>query len=103
MLKQKHTPPQTQTRISNNVKTHIPKELFTSEYIYIRKDAQNTPLGLLRTGPFKVLSRTPNNVTIQTNHGPDTIAWHRVTPARLGKRVTFNIPKSRGRPRRGEM
>ena len=101
MLKQKHTPPQ--TRISNNVKTHIPKELFTSEYIYIRKDSQNTPLGLLRTGPFKVLSRTPNNVTIQTNHGPDTIAWHRVTPARLGKRVTFNIPKPRGRPRRGEM
>ncbi|KAH9402130.1 hypothetical protein TYRP_016704 [Tyrophagus putrescentiae] len=78
----------------------VPKDLFTAEYVYVRKDATNTPLGLLKTGPFKVLSRTADNVQIQTQHGPDMVAWHRTSPAHMDKNVRFNIPRKRGRPRK---
>ena len=93
----------TATRVESKQSPHIPKELADADYVYIRKDSNNTPLGLLRTGPYKVLDRTNDNVIIQTQHGRETIAWHRTTPAHLGKHVRYNIPRKRGRPRRGEM
>ncbi len=88
------------TRVATKRPQQVPKDLFTAEYVYIRKDATNTPLGLLKTGPFKVLSRTADNVQIQTQHGPDMVAWHRTTPAHMDKNVRFNIPKKRGHPRK---
>ena len=92
-----HTAP---TRATSNQPRRVPKELFNSEYVYVRKDSTNTPLGLLRTGPFKVLDRTEHSVTIETPHGNDTIAWHRTTPAHMDHHVNFNIPNRRGRPRK---
>ena len=88
------------TRVNTKRPQQVPKDLFTAEYVYVRKDATNTPLGLLKTGPFKVLSRTADNVQVQTQHGPDMVAWHRTTPAHMDKNVRFNIPKKRGRPRK---
>ena len=96
LSKQKPSP----TRVETRQPAQVPKDLFTADYVYVRKDSTNTPLGLLRTGPFKVLSRTADNVEIETQHGPDTVAWHRTTPAHLGKQVRFNIPRKRGRPRK---
>lgn len=88
------------TRVETKQPHHIPKELFNADFVYVRKDSTNTPLGLIRTGPFKVLSRTDDNVQIETQHGPETIAWHRTTPAHMDKHVRFNIPRKRGRPRK---
>lgn len=90
------------TRVDSKEQPFVPKELFKAEFVYVRKDATNTPLGLLRTGPFKVLSRTSDNVQIETQHGPETVAWHRTTPAHMDKHVRFNIPKKRGRPRKSK-
>ena len=88
------------TRVQSRQPPHILKGLLTAEYVYVRKSSTNTPLGLLRTGPFKVLSRTDDNVQIETPHGTDTVAWHRTTPAHMDKHVRFNIPAKRGRPRK---
>ncbi|KAI2797843.1 hypothetical protein BLOT_015263 [Blomia tropicalis] len=82
-------------------KLQVSKDLWTSDFVYVRKDSTNTPLGLLRTGPFKVIKRLENNVVIETPHGQDTVAWHRITPAHLGKQVRYNLPNQRGRPQRG--
>ena len=90
------------TRVDSKEQPFVPKELFKAEFVYVRKDATNTPLGLLRTGPFKVLSRTSDNVQIETQHGPETVAWHRTTPAHMDKHVRFNIPRKRGRPRKSK-
>ena len=83
--------------------TSLPPNLLNAEYVFVRKDATNTPLGLIRTGPFKVLDRTEDNVIIETQNGREIIAWHRTTAANLGKHVRFNIPRKRGRPRKGEV
>ena len=77
----------TATRVELKQSPHIPKELADADYVYIRKDLNNTPLGLLRTGPYKVLDRTSDNVIFPTQHGRETIAWHLTTPANLAKHV----------------
>lgn len=44
--------------------------------------------------------RTADNVQIQTQLGPDMVAWHKTSPAHMDKNVSFNIPRKRGRLRK---
>ena len=78
---------------------YVPKDLLTCDYVYLRTDGARTPLQRPYTGPYKVVRRTRQTVTIETNNGPTSVTIQRVKPAYVDpKTVTFDLPRRRGRP-----
>jgi len=84
---------------------HMPKDLANCQYVYLRNDAlpvtRRNSLRPPYTGPYKVLQRTQQTITIETNNGPTSVSIQRVKPAYVdAKTVTYNIPRKRGRPKK---
>jgi cleavage and polyadenylation specificity factor subunit 1 len=89
------------SRAVRNQPEYIPQDLLTCDYIYLRTDSTRTPLQRPYTGPYKVIRRTRQTVTIETNNGPTSVSIQRVKPAYVdSKTVTFDLPRRRGRPAR---
>lgn len=86
----------------SNQKQYIPKQLKNCEYVWIRKENLKS-LEKPYIGPYKVNARNHSTFNIQTNIGNEDISIHRLKPATCERHVSFNIPRRRGRPRKGEM
>jgi transposase InsO family protein len=88
------------SRPANNRDEHIPTELSTCEFVFLRTDSAKTPLQRPYTGPYEVVARNRYTITIKTNHGQEDVALERVKPARVDpETVTYDLPNRRGRPR----
>ena len=95
----------TQTRVKSNDTPFIPKGLKESAWVFVRKDAQRKALEPPYQGPYKVIQMDDKKVQIIDNYGkPDYISIDRVKPAhgdfnQQQRKVRFNLPNKRGRPR----
>lgn len=90
----------TLSRQSNHGELYLPRRLTKCEHVWLRK--QNTgPLEKPYVGPYKVLARGRTTYDILTQNGPEKVAVQRLKPAVLDRAVHFELPRRRGRPRRG--
>ena len=95
-----------ESRVNSNVSEYIPKDLKEAKWVLVRKDATRKPLELPYQGPFRVVHVADKTVRIINNSGrKENISIDRVKPAHgdyqsPSKRVQFNLPKKRGRPRK---
>lgn len=64
-----------------NKSVFIHKDLSTSDYIFLRKDALRGALEAPYTGPLKVISRTSKTITVDLPRGPVTVSIDRAKPA----------------------
>ena len=74
--------PQPPREVSNQ-KVHVPPQLSTSTYVFLRNDAVRRPLQAPYTGPHKVLRRTPKHYTIDKDGSRETVSVDRLKPAFL--------------------
>ena len=90
-----------QSRSADNTEEYIPAELKDCDYVFLRTDSARKGLQRPYTGPYEVIARRRHSFTIKTNNGHETVAIHRLKPARVDKEtIIFDIPKRRGRPRK---
>ena len=88
------------SRPVHNRPAHVPSELATCKYVFLRTDSARGPLQRPYTGPYEVLARNHHTLTIKTNNGDEDVALERVKPARVDEdTVSFDLPNRRGRPR----
>ena len=99
-LKQRMTKVRTAaSRTVNNYPEYVPPTLQTCEYVYLRNDGHRTPLQRPYTGPYRVVRRTRQTITIQKPSGPESVSIQRVKPAFVDPAtITFDLPRKRGRP-----
>ena len=81
-------------------KAVLPKDLQTSDYVFIRRDVHRTPLQRPYEGPFHVLERGPKFFKIDFAGGTDTVTVDHLKPAHLdlSQPVRVAQPRRRGRP-----
>ena len=71
---------------TNLNKSYIPKNLKSSEFVWLRTDRVRKPLEAPYTGPFKVLQRTDKHFTIElTDKSHSTVSIDRLKPCTLPK------------------
>ena len=80
--------------------THIPKDLNTCDFVFIRRDCHRTPFQQPYDGPFRVLHRSDKFFTIDLGGTPDTVSIDRLKVARLDteQNVPLAVPPRKGRP-----
>ena len=93
----------TPTRVISSEKYLVPKKLKTCSHVWIKNESR---IGLEPPykGPFKVISRNENTITVDTPNGRDEVVLHRCKPAVVEKSVSFDdfLPRRRGRPRKSQ-
>ena len=72
-----------QTSHHRRPSTHIPAELQSCTFVFVRHDAHRTPLQCTYDGPFKVLERAAKFFTLDLNGRRDTVSVDRLKPAFL--------------------
>ena len=60
---------------------YLPKDLMTSQYVFIRRDAAKVPLTKPYDGPFKVLDSNPKAFLIDMGGKEDWVSIDRLKPA----------------------
>ena len=74
--------------------THMPVDLQTCTFVFVRHDAHRTPLQCTYDGPFRVLERAVKFFTLDLNGRRDTVSVDRLKPAFLD--VDFGLDKEMG-------
>lgn len=64
-----------------NKSIFVHKDLSSCTHVFLRKDALRASLEPPYTGPYRVLSRTDQTVTVELLRGPVTVSIDRVKPA----------------------
>ena len=72
-----------QTSHHRRPSTHIPAELWSCSFVFVRHDAHRIPLQCIYNGPFKVLERAAKFFTLDLNVRQDTVSVDRLKPAFL--------------------
>ena len=83
-----------------NVSSQISKELYSSEYVFVKRLAHAPPLSSQYLGPYKVLERNVNTFKIRVGDKDDLISVNRLKPCFCEGPVQPAIPPRRGRPPR---
>ena len=83
-----------------NVSSQISKELYSSEYVFVKRLAHAPPLSSQYLGPYKVLERKVNTFKIRVGDKDDLISVFRLKPCFSEGPVQPGIPPRRGRPPR---
>lgn len=74
-----HTPPRQQLQ----QRTYEHAQLRTAPTLLLRTDAHRHPLQAPYTGPYQVLQRRQDTVTIDVRGRPYVTSWERVKPAHV--------------------
>ena len=74
-------------------KTSLPKDLQSTEYVFIRRDAHRMPLQRPYEGPFHVLERGPKFFKIDFGGRTDTVSVDRLKPAHLDLGQPIQVAK----------
>lgn len=67
--------------------SYVPKDLFTSSYVFVRVDAVRKPLQQPYNGPFKVLKRNNKFFTLDIRGKRETVSLDRLKVAYLEKQA----------------
>ena len=78
----------------------LPKDLQSSDYVFIRRDTHRTPLQRPYEGPFHVVAKGPKFFKIDFGGKTDTVSVDRLKPAHLDPHQPVQVakPRRRGRP-----
>ena len=77
----------------------MPRELFNSPYVFIRRDSHKPPLTPPYEGSYKVLQRGTKSFQIEIGGREEAISVDRLKPAFVDTLlVQLGQPKRRGRP-----
>ena len=74
--------------------THMPADLQSCTFVFVRHDAHRTPLRCTYDGPFRVLERAAKYFTLDLNGRRDTVSVDRLKPAFLDS--DFGLHQERG-------
>ena len=79
---------------------HMPREIFNSPYVFIRRDSHKPPLTPPYEGPYKVLQRGTKSFQIDVGGREEAISVDRLKPAFVDTTLPVQLghPKRRGRP-----
>lgn len=94
-------PTETRKAPASSSVSSTPSALHTCNHVFVRIDAQRTPLERPYRGPYEVVKRNEHTFTIRTQNGEENVNVQRLKPAKVDlKTVTYNLPRPRGRPRK---
>ena len=62
-------------------KVHLPKDLETCPFVFVRQDAHRGPLDRPYIGPYRVLSRSKKTFFLDLGNRQDSVAIDRLKPA----------------------
>ena len=81
---------------------HVPTDLCSAPFVFIRHDAHRGPLRPPYDGPFRVIEPGPKHFTVDVGGRPESISVDRLKPAHLDFSVQPDLahPPRRGRPPR---
>ena len=79
------------------VKVSIPKEIISTEFVFVRRMAHASPFSPLYLGPYKVVNRDTNYFCIQIGNRQELINVSRLKPF-YSECVQPAVPPRRGRP-----
>ena len=65
---------------ASKVKSFVPKQLLTCQYVWIRQEVKKSSLQRPYCGPYKVLSRTDKYFTIHINGKSQNVTIDRLKP-----------------------
>ena len=79
---------------------NVPSTLETAEFVFVRRDAQKSPLQKPYDGPYEVVERAPKHFVLQFGNRQDSVSIDRLKPAHLDQTQPPQVaqPPRRGRP-----
>jgi len=88
------------TSAHSNINTHVPNELATARYVFIRHDAHRGPLQRPYDGPYEVISPGDKAFRIRVGNREELISIDRLKPAHVSPAIPVPVaqPPRRGRP-----
>ena len=85
------------TSAHGSKESHVPRDLQTCKFVFIRRDAKQAPLQPLYSGPYEVVERGGKTFKLQIGSGQDRVSLDRLKPAH-GHILEPASPPRRGRP-----
>ena len=81
-------------------RSHVPDNLATADFVFVRHDAHRGPLRRVYDGPFRVLERSDKTFVIDVGGKRDTVTVDRLKRAHedLARPIVPAQPARRGRP-----
>ena len=81
---------------------YIPKDLFTSKFVFVRRDGQKVPIQKPYDGPFEVIEHNQKALKLQIGSSQDWVSVDRIKPAHLdlSEPIKLALPPRKGRPRK---
>ena len=88
------------TSSHSNTKTHVPDDILSAKYAFIRHDSHRTPLQRPYDGPYEVIATRWKTFRIRVGGIESVIYIDRLKPAHSDHttQVTVGVPPRRGRP-----
>ena len=68
---------------SDETNVYIPRDMYGSDYVFVRVDKHQVPLSPPYSGPYPVLERSGKAFKVQLPRGPDWVSLDRLKPAHL--------------------
>ena len=72
------------------IKTHIPEELNWKSHAWLRIDRVKRPLEAPYQGPFEILRRSEDTITLSIRGKPVVVSLDRVKPATLPEKTSLS-------------
>ena len=81
---------------------YVPKELYSSKFVFVRRDGAKVPIQKPYDGPYQVLETADKTFKLQLGDKTDWVSIERLKPAHIDmdEPVKLALPPRRGRPRK---